>query len=69
MLTCDICKREIKRRDIHKQITLPYEYSCSAFQVKEFDLCNDCQKKLNDEIIITKLNFVSKKDKDKKENS
>ena len=69
MLTCDICKKEIKRRDIHKEITLPYEYSCNAFQHKKFDLCNDCTKELNDEIIITKLNFVNKENKDKKENS
>ena len=59
MLNCDICKKEIERRDIHQQITLPYEYSCNAFQNKKFDLCSSCTKKLNDMIIVAKFNFVN----------
>lgn len=60
MLFCDICNKEITtRRDILKRITLPYEFSCKAFQNKEFDICTECHQSLNLIITQMKLDFVN----------
>ena len=59
MLKCDICNKQItSRRDIFKQISLPYEYSCKAYQNKNFDVCSECQIALNNILVETKLEFV-----------
>ena len=66
MLTCDICKKEItSRRDLLKPARLPYEYSCSAWQSKDFDMCHSCEKELHNILTVAKANFMnSKRDED-----
>ena len=60
MLLCDICNAEIEGRRDDKKVILPYEYSCKAFQTKEFDLCNTCHALLNRQITIAKMKFTNK---------
>ena len=62
MLFCDVCNAPIQsRRDIRKRIDLPYEYSCSAWQHKEFDLCDHCERFLLDVVNQAKSDFVNGK--------
>ena len=62
MLTCDICKKTIEgRRDIRTPIKLPYVYTCSAWQVKEFDVCSDCERILSAVITQVKCDFANGK--------
>ena len=60
MLTCDKCKKQIEgRRDIRSPIELPYAYVCKAYQKKDFDLCDKCRQKLNEDVIQAKMHFIN----------
>ena len=62
MLTCDICKKPIEgRRDIRKRISLPVEWACNAWQHKDFDLCDRCERTLVAVVAQVKCDFANGK--------
>lgn len=65
MITCDKCKKTIdKPIDEHFQTHLPYVYACRAWQVKGFDLCDDCRNRLDDVVARAKCAFINRKEKE-----
>ena len=43
------------------KITLPYTFSCKAFQTKEYDICSHCARILDIRTNITKIAFIENK--------
>lgn len=54
MIICDICKRE---RPCSK-ITIPYTFSCKAFQTKTVDMCEHCARILDARRAIVTIGFI-----------
>lgn len=65
MLTCDKCKKTIdKPIDQHFQTHLPYIYACGVWQVKGFDLCDECRDRLDDVVTRAKCAFINRKEEE-----
>ena len=63
MLICDRCKKVMdSRRDLHKLISLAYDFQCSAWQRKEFDICGDCRLELHIRQCRTEYDFINNRD-------
>ncbi len=58
MLVCDICKKEITRDG--ERLELPYEFVNGAWQLDEFDLCEECVSDLRNAIAKAKADFVNR---------
>lgn len=63
---CDKCKKVFSGDSAIEHINrvgLEYTFACRAWQTKIFDLCKDCQAKLEDEISKTKAKFINPEEK------
>ena len=65
MLVCDLCGKQINESKntsgFYPKQRVHYMYSASAWQVKEIDMCYDCQLELTDELCKAEAYFYNHK--------